>query len=239
MAILQELRHITQKYDGKVALSEVSLDVREGEVLSIIGPNGAGKTTLLRIMSLLDEPAGGAVFYRGVKVGKHNAGELRGKITMIFQRAVLFNTTVHENIAYGLKLRGYPIGEIDRRVKRSLKLVGLKDFSQRKAKRLSGGEQQRVVLARALALEPEFLLLDEPTANLDPASLSLVENIIEDVKKDTTIVLATNDLFQARRLSDRVACLLNGKLIDKGTAGGIFEHPRDERTKKFISGEFF
>jgi len=239
VAVLQDLRHITQKYDGKVALREVSLDVRKGEVLSIIGPNGAGKTTLLRIMSLLDEPAGGAVFHRGVKVGKHNTVELRGKITMIFQRAVLFNTTVHENIAYGLKLRGYPIGEIDRRVKRSLKLVRLKDFSQRKAKRLSGGEQQRVVLARALALEPELLLLDEPTANLDPASLSLVESIIEDVKKDTTIVLATNDLFQARRLSDRVACLLNGKLIDKGTTGEIFEHPRDKRTKKFISGEFF
>jgi len=239
VAVIQELRHITQEYDGKIALKGVSLDIRENEVLSIIGPNGVGKTTLLRIMALLDKPAGGEVIYRGTRIRKTDLARFRRKITMVFQRPVLFNTTVFENLSYGLRLRGYQNDEIKRRVGNALGLVRMENFSERKAKTLSGGEQQRVVLARALALKPELLLLDEPTANLDPANAALIENIIRDLKNETTVVVTTHNLFQARRLPDRVVCLLDGAIIDMGKTEEIFTRPKDERTKKFIRGEFF
>ncbi len=239
MAVLQRLKHVTQEYDGKIVLRGVSLSVRRGEVLSIIGPNGAGKTTLLRIMGLLDKPVGGEVIYRGVKVRKSNAPHIRSKITMVFQRAVLFNTTVFDNIAYGLKLRGYSSDEIERRVGRVLERVGMEKFSKRRAKTLSGGEQQRVVIARALVLEPELLLLDEPTANLDPTNVTIVEEIIRSLKNNAAVVVTTHNLFQARRLPDRVVCLLDGAVIDVGKTDDIFRHPKDERTRKFISGKLF
>lgn len=239
MAVLQRLKHITQEYDGKIVLRGVSLSVRRGEVLSIIGPNGAGKTTLLRIMGLLDKPVGGEVLYRGVNVRKSNAPRIRSKITMVFQRAVLFNTTVFDNIAYGLKLRGYSSDEIERRVGRVLGRVGMEKFSKRRAKTLSGGEQQRVVIARALALEPELLLLDEPTANLDPTNVTIVEEIIRSLKNNAAVVVTTHNLFQARRLPDQVVCLLDGAVIDVGKTEDIFRHPKDERTRKFISGKLF
>ncbi|MFQ6129530.1 MAG: ATP-binding cassette domain-containing protein [Candidatus Hadarchaeaceae archaeon] len=239
MAVLQRLKNITQEYNGKIALRGVNLSVRKGEVLSIIGPNGAGKTTLLRIMGLLDKPVGGEVLYKGVRVRKSNVPRLRSKITMVFQRAVLFNTTVFDNVAYGLKLRNYSNDEIERRVGHALGLVGMEKFAKRRAKTLSSGEQQRVVIARALALEPELLLLDEPTANLDPTNTTIVENIIRSLKNNATVVVTTHNLFQARRLPDRVVCLLDGVVIDVGGIEDIFRRPKDERTKKFISGELF
>lgn len=239
MAVLQRLTNITQEYNGKIALRGVNLSVRKGEVLSIIGPNGAGKTTLLRIMGLLDKPVGGEVLYRGVKVRKSNVPRLRSKITMVFQRAVLFNTTIFDNVAYGLKLRGYSNDEIERRVGHALELVGMEKFSNRRAKTLSSGEQQRVVIARALALEPELLLLDEPTANLDPTSATIVEDVIRSLKNNAAVVVTTHNLFQARRLPDRVACLLDGAVIDAGRTKDLFKYPKDERTRKFISGKLF
>lgn len=239
MAVLQRLKNITQEYNGKIALRGVNLSVRKGEVLSIIGPNGAGKTTLLRIMGLLDKPVGGEVLYRGVTVRKSNVPRLRSKITMVFQRAVLFNTTVFDNVAYGLALRSYSNDEIERRVRHALELVGMEKFSKRRAKTLSSGEQQRVVIARALALEPELLLLDEPTANLDPTNATIVEDIIRSLKNNAAVVVTTHNLFQARRLPDRVVCLLDGAMIDVGRTKDIFRYPKDERTRKFISGKLF
>lgn len=239
MAALLKLKNIRQEYDGKIALKGVDLDLRENEVLSIIGPNGAGKTTLLRIMALLDKQTVGEVIYKGARIRKSNLDRFRKKITMVFQRAVLFNATVFDNVAYGLKLRGYQRDEIERRVEQALGLVRIENFSRRKAKTLSGGEQQRVVLARALALEPELLLLDEPTANLDPTSAALVERMIKNLKKETTVVVTTHNLFQARRLPDRIVCLLDGAIITTGKTKEIFRRPKDERIRKFIRGEFF
>ena len=239
MRVLEELKEINREYDGSVALSNVSLRVKKGEILTIIGPNGAGKTSLLRIMALIDKPTGGSVYYDGVKVTGANRDRLKSKITMVFQEAVLFNTTVHKNLAYGLKLRNCPKREIERKIKEALELVRMKDYEYRPAKKLSGGEQQRVVLARALVLEPELLLLDEPTANLDPTNIAIIERIIRNIKEDTGVVLATHNLFQAKRLSDKVACLLNGVLLDIGTPRRIFERPTNMKTRKFISGELF
>jgi tungstate transport system ATP-binding protein len=237
VAVLEKLRGIVRKYDGVAALKRVSLDVQEGEILTIIGPNGSGKTSLLRIMALLDRPAAGEVYYRGEKVDNSSAGALRGKVTMVFQKAALFNTTIYKNVAYGLEIKKRPENEINRRVKRALSLVGLEKYAGRRAKKLSGGEQQRVVLARTLVLEPELLLLDEPTANLDPANATAIEKIIRKIKGETTVVLATHNIFQAKRMSDRIACLLDGVIIGEGTVKEVFERSKDVRIKKIVKGE--
>ncbi|MEW6222093.1 MAG: ATP-binding cassette domain-containing protein [Candidatus Hadarchaeota archaeon] len=239
MAALLKLKGVGRKYDVKTALHKIDLDIKRGEIFSIIGPNGAGKTTLLRTMALLDNPSGGEIFYMGRKVSRANALAFRKKVTMVFQQPVMFNTTVFENVAYGLKIREVADEQVNQKVATALELVGMEGFSERRGKKLSGGEQQRVVLARALVLEPELLLLDEPTANLDPANVPLVEKIITGLKGKTTVVVATHNLFQAKRISDRVACLLEGELIDIGKTEEVFKHPKDERTKKFIRGEFF
>ncbi|MEM2889762.1 MAG: ATP-binding cassette domain-containing protein [Candidatus Hadarchaeum sp.] len=234
-----KLEKITRKYDGIAALRGVSLDVKSGEILTIIGPNGAGKTTLLRILALLDKPSSGKLIYQGQSVDSSNTPFLRKKITMVFQRPILLNDTVFENVAYGLKLRGLTEDEIADRVEAALDSVMLKNFAHRMAKKLSGGEQQRVVLARALALNPELLLLDEPTANLDPTSATIVEKIIRQLRGRSTVVVATHNIFQAKRLSDRVGCILNGKIIDVDKPKNIFTKPRNEIIRKFARGEFF
>ncbi|MEM3420999.1 MAG: ATP-binding cassette domain-containing protein [Candidatus Hadarchaeum sp.] len=234
-----KLEKITRKYDGIMALRGISLDVKSGEILTIIGPNGAGKTTLLRILALLDKPSSGKLIYQGQSVDSSNTPFLRKKITMVFQRPILLNDTVFENVAYGLKLRGLTEDEIADRVEAALDSVMLKNFAHRMAKKLSGGEQQRVVLARALVLNPELLLLDEPTANLDPTSATIVEKIIRQLRGRSTVVVATHNIFQAKRLSDRVGCILNGMIIDVDKPKNIFTKPRNEIIRKFVRGEFF
>lgn len=234
-----KLKNVSRKYDGITALREINLDVKKGEILTIIGHNGSGKTTLLRLMALLDNPASGEIIYNGNKVDKSNAAEYRKEVTMVFQKPVLFNTTVFENIAYGLKLRNkkdYYITENFENVMDSVLLTG---YGHRMAKKLSGGEQQRVILARALALKPELLLLDEPTANLDPTSAMIVEKIVKKLRGKTTVVVATHNIFQAKRISDRVGCLLNGKIVDVDKPKNIFTKPKNEIIRKFARGEFF
>jgi tungstate transport system ATP-binding protein len=222
-----ELRRVVRRYGEKVALRGVSLRVRRGESLSLIGPNGSGKTTLLRVAALLDRPDEGEVRYRG---------DPRG-VTMVFQQPVFFDTTVFKNVAYGLRIRGRPEAEIGERVRRVLSLVGMEGKEGRRVRELSGGERQRVALARALVLEPELLLLDEPTSSLDPPNTWLVEEIIRETERERTVVLSTNHPFQAARLSRRVACLFEGRLIAQGSPREIVERPREERLRRFLRGE--
>jgi tungstate transport system ATP-binding protein len=217
-------------------IEQLNLKVREGQVLAVIGPNGSGKTTLLRMMALLDKQNDGEIYYNGEKANNSSARAIRGKVTMVFQRSVNFNKTVHKNVAYGLELK-MSENEVKQRVVQALDLVGMKKFAGRRSKKLSGGEQQRVAIARALVLEPELLLLDEPTANLDPKNTAEIEQIIGRIKKKTTVVIATNNPFQASRLSDHVVCLLNGRLIGEGTPKEIIDRPKDARIKKFVRGE--
>jgi len=234
---IEELRETCKKYDGVPAIKDLSLKIRESKVLSIIGPNGSGKTTLLRMMALLDKPTSGQIYWNGDMVNGSNMAALRGKITMVFQRSVILNRTVYENVAYGLEIRKLRDAEVRRRVMHALELVGMRKYTNRRAKKLSGGEQQRMAIARALVLEPELLLLDEPTSNLDPKNTIAIEEIIRGIRK-TTVVFATNNPFQAKRLSDQVAFLMDGNLIKEGSAREILNRPRDERIKKFIRGEF-
>jgi len=235
--MLEELVAVCREYDGVPVIKRLSMKVREGRVLSIIGPNGAGKTTLLRMMALLDKPTEGEIYYRGTKVDNSSVNAIRGKVTMVFQRTVNFNKTVYKNVAYGPELKKMSESEIKRRVVKALGLVDMKKFADRRAKKLSGGEQQRLAIARALVLEPELLLLDEPTANLDPKNTLEIERIINGIKGRTTVVIATNNPFQAGRLSDRIACLLDGRLIGEGTPKEIIDRPMDARIKKFVRGE--
>ncbi|UCG44961.1 MAG: ABC transporter ATP-binding protein, partial [Candidatus Bathyarchaeota archaeon] len=193
-------------------------------ITTIIGPNGSGKTTLLRILAFLDKPTVGEIYFNGVKVENGNRAQMRANCTMVFQKTALFDTTVDGNISYGLKLRKLSRREIAKRVCEVLELVKLEGYERRQAKKLSGGEQQRVSLARALALDTELLLLDEPTANLDPKNVSIIEEAIKNVRHEheTTIVTTTHNMFQAESITERAALVLRGKVVETGTSSEIF-----------------
>jgi len=229
MKTLIELKGVTKRYGEITALDDVSLGVGEKEIFTVLGPNGSGKTTMLRIMASIDEPTSGEFFFGGEKINDKNRGQARRRSTMVFQKTALFNTTVYKNVAYGLKLRGYSRKEIEEKVKEALSLVKLGGYEKRPAKKLSGGEQQRVSLARALALNTDLLLLDEPTANLDPKNVSIIEETISRVNRehDTTIVMATHNMFQAETLTARVALLLGGKIAQIGAPREIFRSPSE------------
>ncbi|NWF86538.1 ABC transporter ATP-binding protein [Candidatus Bathyarchaeota archaeon] len=224
MSFIAELRNVAKTFDGIVALDSINLQIREKEILALLGPNGSGKTTLLKILAFLEKPLKGEIFFRGKKATEKNMEQLRKESTMVFQKTILFNTTVYNNVAYGLNVRKLPKNKIHEEVKNALKLVKLEGFEKRQAKKLSGGEQQRVALARALVLNTKFLLLDEPTANLDPKNALLVEEIIENVNHESgaTIIIATHNMFQAKRLPHRVALIMNGKISEIGTPAEIF-----------------
>lgn len=225
MSVMAELDNVTKMYGEITALHGVSLEIPKGEVFTLIGPNGSGKTTLLKILACIEKPTKGKVYLNKELVKEGIMAKLRLKTTMVFQKTVLFNATVHENIAYGLKLRGLSNKEANERVRNVLRLVRLEGYGKRPAKKLSGGEQQRVSLARALALGTELLLLDEPTANLDQRSGSIIEAAISQIAQDTntTIVLATHNLFQVKALSEKVALINNGKLVDVGKTREILD----------------
>jgi len=221
---IAELKDITKTFNGISALDNVNLQIRKGEILALLGPNGSGKTTLLKILAFLEKPLKGQVYFDGRKVTDKDVKQMRMESTMVFQKTVLFDTTVYGNVAYGLKVRKLPKKMIAQEVRRALKLVKLEDFEKRQAKKLSGGEQQRVALARALVLNTKLLLLDEPTADLDPKNASIVEEIIATVNRElkTTIVMATHNMFQAKNLPHRIALITNGKISEVGTPAEIF-----------------
>lgn len=221
---LLSLHQITKKYGENIALKDVSLQVWNRDFISIVGPNGAGKTTLLKIMAGIEAPTSGEIFYKNKPVEKEHLGLIRQKCTMVFQKTVVFNTTVYNNVAYGLKIRGYSESQVKQKVGEALELVRLKGYDKRWAKRLSGGEQQRVALARAMVLEPEILLLDEPTANLDPKTASIIEEAIDYMnrEKETTVILATHNMLQAQKTARKAVFLLNGEIKEIGAVENVF-----------------
>lgn len=234
---MYRLQNVRKAYGGRTVLDIDHLHIRAGEVFAVVGPSGAGKSTLLRLLNFLEPPTAGRIEFDGQLVnGNHLPLMLRRQVTTVFQRPVLLNTSVEGNVAYGLRLRGV---QGDGRVRELLKLVGLSELAKAPARQLSGGEAQRVALARALAIEPRVLLLDEPTANLDPYNVGLIEGIVADVnrRQGTTVVLVTHNVFQARRLAQWAALLLDGRVVEVGRAEDFFERPRDRRTAAFVRGE--
>src|SRR3954466_11526869 len=210
---------------GATILDDVSLDLATATPTLLLGPNGSGKSTLLRLAMGLAHPTSGRVTWGG----RAQPGE---RLAMVFQRPVMLRRTVAANVAYALGRRG------EQRVHELLERVGLAPLAHRPARRLSGGEQQRLALARALARDPEILFLDEPTASLDPAAIKAVEDIIRDVAASgVKIVMATHDIGQARRLAGDIIFLARGRLIERAAADAFFNAPQTPEAAAFLRGD--
>ncbi len=230
-----------QKRDGRDIIRHVNLRVDRGEVFALIGPTGAGKTTLLRLVNLLDTPATGKILFDGTNAASSERVrlELRRRMAFVLQKPVVFNTSVFDNVAYGLKWRGVKHRHLIEKVDSTLETVGLAEYGKRNARTLSGGEVQRVAIARAIAVEPEVLLLDEPTANLDPVSAAKIEDLIADIIKQNaiTVIMATHDMSQGQKLADRISVLVSGEIAQTGRAGEIFSSPRNREIAEFVGME--
>jgi len=224
MALL-EVRSLSKSIGPVEILSKINLTVERGEILGLIGPTGSGKTTLLRLVNLLDEPSSGRILFKGREVsGRPEKEQLcaRRKMAMVFQKPVMFKASVEENVSYGLRVRGSVDATVREKVEEALAAVGLSGYEGRDANTLSGGETQRIALARALVLEPELLLLDEPTANLDPGSAASIDSLLQTLAKSrTAVILATHNMEQCRKLAGRVAVLQSGRLVALGRSEEI------------------
>ena len=192
--------------------------------MALLGPNGSGKSTILKILAFIENPTSGEVIFQSKKVNYKNTEKERMQSTLVFQKTTVFSTSVYNNIAYGLKVRKVPQSTRDEEIKRALKLVKLEGFEKRNAKKLSGGEQQRVAIARALVLKTKLLLLDEPTANLDPKNAGILEEVIDRVNRENkvTIVMATHNMFQAKTVPHRIALMDEGKISEVGVPAEVF-----------------
>jgi molybdopterin-binding protein len=224
MSVAAELKGVTKAYGNKIVVDTVNLQIHKGEILALLGPNGSGKTTILKILAFIENPTGGEVILQGEKVNFKNTEKERLQSTLVFQKTTVFGTSVYNNIVYGLKLRKVPKETRDREVKKALELVKLEGFEKRNARKLSGGEQQRVAIARALVLKTKLLLLDEPTANLDPKNAGILEEVIDTVNREnrTSIVMATHNMFQAKKLPHRIALMDEGKITEVGAPAEVF-----------------
>ena len=233
------LRNITMQYGARTVLRIDELDICQGEILALVGPSGAGKSTLLRLLNFLETPTSGSIRFAGQEITDARAVPLdvRRRVTTVFQRPTLLRRSVQSNVAYGLRLRGRrdTAAEIDATLER----VGLTHLAQQPARILSGGEAQRVALARAMVIQPDALLLDEPTANLDPFNIGTIEKIVRGLNEErgTTIVLVTHNIFQARRLAHRVAFMLEGAIVELADKERFFDAPLDARTAAFVAGD--
>ncbi|MCE5222948.1 ATP-binding cassette domain-containing protein [bacterium] len=241
------IQHLSHHYGNKPVLQAIQLDIYPKEVLTILGPNGAGKTTLLRILSTLEKPITGEVTYRfphqspvtlsyPSKNQRIQIDQLRTHMLYLFQKPVVFSGSVLDNLRYSARFRHIPADRC--KIEEVLMQVGILPMLYQNARSLSGGELSRLALARALLVQPSVLFLDEPSANLDPPGMQMLENLLQEwIQKTTmTVVLVTQDLFEAKRISDRVAFLLNGSLIECLPKNTFFTHPANLLTKQFIHG---
>ena len=231
-----EIRNLLIQRNGRDALRIDSLNIEHGETLAVVGPNGAGKSTLLLALARLLKPSDGEVIFNGSQVARLDDLEYRRKISFVFQDPLLLDMTVEQNIALGLKFRDTPKEELHARVWKWIRHLGIETLAKRRASQLSGGEAQRVSLARAFVLEPELLLLDEPFAALDPPTRAkLLEDLSALLAHDhRTAVFVTHNLNEAAKLSHRIAVIVNGMLRQVGTAKQIKSEPADETVKAFL-----
>jgi tungstate transport system ATP-binding protein len=230
-------RDLVKSYNARRVCDVNALEVFRGETLAVVGPSGAGKSTLLRLLAFLEAPDAGEIVFDGERFnGAKTPGiERRRRIAVVFQHPALLNRSVRDNVRYGLKTRGL---KNDARVDDTLKLLNIQSLANANAKNVSGGEAQRVALARALVLNPEVLLLDEPTANLDPYHVGVIEAALkEEQRRGATLVLVTHNLAQAKRLAHRVALMLDGKLIEVNETERFFTSTEDARAASFVRGE--
>lgn len=211
------LQRLKKSFGDREIFDIPYVELSQGKIYAVVGPNGSGKTTILRILNALERPTSGTVFFKGVDL--HNSSDalrLQRQMTMVMQNPYLFNTTVYKNVAYGLKVRGLDTEDIRNKVEETLELVGLSHIRERRVANLSGGEAQRVAIARGLVINPEVLFLDEPTANVDQVNIKLIEEMILTIKqkKDTTILVTTHNPTQAYLLADKVLSIINKNITE-------------------------
>jgi phosphate transport system ATP-binding protein len=244
------LSDISVFYDGVPAVRQASFSIHQGEVLALIGPSGCGKTTLLRTLNRLTELTpnashSGEITLDGEDIHELEDTKLRTRVSMVFQQPNPFPMSIFDNVAFALReqsRRRPRRRELEPLVKQALQRAGLYEEVRadldRPALRLSGGQQQRLCIARAIATDPEILLMDEPCSALDPRSTAVIEDLILHLRQELAIVIVTHNLQQARRIADRVAFMYLGDLVELGDAGQLFEAPREERTREYIAGVF-
>jgi len=234
------VENLIKNYGDKNVLNIEAMEIYKNKITAIIGPSGAGKSTLLHLLNGIEPPSSGSIWFEDRRIEYKDMNlDIRRSMVMVFQKPVVFSTTVYENLAYGLKLRGMEKKEIEKRVEEMLEVTGLKDKSQQKANTLSGGEAQRVAVARAMIIRPKALLLDEPTTNLDPANVLTIEELIKYGKNKygISVIIVTHNMFQAKRLSDNCLFMLGGRIIEYDTTENLFTNPKNETTWAFINGK--
>lgn len=240
MNTIYKLVNVTQRYGKRDVLHIEQMTIQRGEILALVGPSGAGKSTFLRLLAMSEAPTYGNVLLHltGYEPKDYHtiSTNARRELAMVFQRPVLMSRSVRENVAYGLKIRGKR--NYNAIVTDALKQVGLTQLADARPNTLSGGEMQRVSIARAMILRPQVLLLDEPTANLDPQNIRIIERGLQaqHERYNTTIIIVTHNIFQAKRLADRVGLIYDGELVEVAQTEQFFENPLDERTAAFTSG---
>ncbi|WP_449620385.1 ATP-binding cassette domain-containing protein [Robertmurraya sp. Marseille-Q9965] len=236
MSTLLKLENMTYAVQDRTILKVPSLSIEQGEIIGIMGPNGAGKSTLLKLLSLLDSPSDGSLFFKDTKLSAHTVTiEMKRQFAIALQQSLLLNTSVYQNVALGLKIRKLPKPKINEKVEYWLDKFNIAHLTKTPAYHLSGGEAQRVNLARAMVLEPEVLFLDEPFSALDfPTKVQLLKELKEILKAtETTTVFVSHDLLEIKYITDRLAILMNGEIKQLGNTLDVIAHP-NETTAPFI-----
>ena len=244
-----KLVNITKSFDEKIVLEDINIDIKENKVTALIGPSGCGKSTFLRTLNRMNDLIENVTIKGKIEVDGEDIYQtedvikLRTKVGMVFQKPNPFPMSIYDNIAYGPRIHGIRDKKtLDKIVEESLKGAAIwdevKDRLKTSALGLSGGQQQRICIARAIAMKPEVILMDEPTSALDPISTLKVEELIEELKKDYTIVIVTHNMQQAARISDDTAFFLNGVLVEYSETKDMFTAPKDKRTEDYITGRF-
>ncbi len=234
-----EAKRLTKAFEGKPVLSEVSLTFDRPGIYALVGPNGSGKTTLMRLLALLERPDSGAVGFdeclQAPGMDREAAKAVRRRMVLVHNPAVMLSGSVRYNAGYGLRVRGLPVGEVQKRISGLLEKLGLAGFDKREAKTLSSGESQRLALARALAVDPEVIFMDEPTANLDPLSAKLIEQSITELgRSGKAVVLASHNLWQVERLAEWIWFLNNGRIEISGPTDQVLHRGDQAFWSRFL-----
>ena len=243
------IKNLDLFYGDNQALKNINIDIKENKVTALIGPSGCGKSTFLRTLNRMNDLIENVTIKGKIEVDGEDIYQtedvikLRTKVGMVFQKPNPFPMSIYDNIAYGPRIHGIRDKKIlDKIVEESLRGAAIwdevKDRLKTSALGLSGGQEQRICIARAIAMKPEVILMDEPTSALDPISTSKVEELIEELKKDYTIVIVTHNMQQAARISDDTAFFLNGVLVEYSETKDMFTAPKDKRTEDYITGRF-